>query len=260
MWSRFLCNQLCWHFHETIKWNDRIDRVAARQFHYFWQGNGRSHVPRRWVIRTIQFYLATVNGRILSVDQRNTLTHPPLRSGESKGEKKKLKSLERPCGAEQTISRCSIHHQTDNVQMAVNDVDTPSDSTQKSCEYRVEREWMSIEWVNHDDKMEKEKRKTFTGPECVWASDWDQLMLIGNNHYSMEHANRFLFLSSSSSLLRLLVADENIASQRPSRATKPSLFVMKTFLCIWIEVKRKLHQTSINTLWLGWSSVVSWRD
>lgn len=101
---------------------------------------------------------------------------------------------------------------------------------------------MSIERIKHDDKMKKkEKRKgkkeTFTGPECVWASDWDQLMLIGNNHYSMAHANRFFSVS---------------VVGRAFHCTR--LLWSKFFLCTFHLRKSQsesmwtLHQTSISNV------------
>lgn len=116
--------------------------------------------------------------------------------------------------------------------------------TTRRVNLNSKREWVSIEWIKHDDKMrrreKKEKRKTFTGPECVWASDWDQLMLIGNNHYSMGHANRFWWLSFAWLLFFL----------RERSFSNPLLrkFVHFTEPLLFLITRRKLHQTSINTL------------
>lgn len=121
-----------------------------------------------------------------------------------------------------------IQHKTKRQHRASNEVNFNS----KENECPLNELSMTTRWGG-----KKEKRKTFTGPECVWASDWDQLMLIGNNHYSMEHANCFL--------------SKNIAfkARSGSRATQwKTVFCVHLMIGVAIELKRKLHQASINTL------------
>lgn len=44
------------------------------------------------------------------------------------------------------------------------------------------------------EKQEKKNKKLSLDQNVSEPRDWDQLMLIGNNQCSMEHANRFFFV------------------------------------------------------------------